>query len=201
MARRRLIEHQLGLVVLIALRYRRRRLPLLDLIEEGNLGLMTAVEKFDAELGHRFSTYAKWWIRQSIELALMTQDSVVHVPVHVTRALKRGAKGQPSDSLPIAAPVIDEDANKLLENVRGPEQQEPQWHLDQFDERQRLMRALQSLNDKEQQVIRGRYGLDDANELTLAKLATRLRVSTERVRQIQIEAIAKLEQILRADSA
>ena len=199
-ARQRLIEHQLGLVVLIALRYRRRRLPLLDLIEEGNLGLMTAVEKFDAELGHRFSTYAKWWIRQSIELALMTQDSVVHVPVHVTRALKRAAKSQPSNALPTAAQVIDEDVHTLLENVSGPEQHEPQWHLDQLDERQRLMRALRLLNDKEQQVVRGRYGLEGAPEQTLAQLAAKLRVSSERVRQIQIEAIAKLEQILSADA-
>ena len=91
-ARRALIEHQLGLVVVIARPYRNRGLPLLDLIEEGNMGLLRAMEKFDPERGCRFSTYAKWWIRQSIELALMTQAGTVRVPVHVRRALKRQSK-------------------------------------------------------------------------------------------------------------
>ncbi len=88
-ARRQLIEHHLRLVVMLARRYAGRGLPQLDLIEEGNLGLMMAVERFDPEKGCRFSTYAKFWIRQSMELALMTQPGVVHLPVHVSRAMKR----------------------------------------------------------------------------------------------------------------
>ena len=91
-ARRLLIEHHLRLVVLLARPYRDRGLPLMDLIEEGNLGLLRAMEKFDPERGCRFSTYAKWWIRQSIELGLMTQAGTVRVPVHVRRALKRQSK-------------------------------------------------------------------------------------------------------------
>lgn len=91
-ARRLLIEHHLRLVVLLARPYRDRGLPLMDLIEEGNMGLLHAMEKFDPERGCRFSTYAKWWIRQSIELGLMTQAGTVRVPVHVRRALKRESK-------------------------------------------------------------------------------------------------------------
>jgi RNA polymerase nonessential primary-like sigma factor len=93
-ARKQLIEHQLGLVVLIARPYRNRGVPLLDLIEEGNIGLLRAIEKFDPERGYRFSTYAKWWIRQSIELALMTQSGTVRIPVHIRRALKRRSKAR-----------------------------------------------------------------------------------------------------------
>jgi RNA polymerase nonessential primary-like sigma factor len=102
-ARRQLIEHQLGLVVMLARPYRNRGLPLLDLIAEGNIGLLRALEKFDPERGCRFSTYAKWWIRQSIELALMTQAGTVRVPVYVTRALKRQSKAR-------AAPLTSREA-------------------------------------------------------------------------------------------
>jgi RNA polymerase nonessential primary-like sigma factor len=91
-ARCQLIEHQLGLVVMIARPYRNRGLPLSDLIAEGNLGLLKATGKFDPERGFRFSTYAKWWIRQSIELALMNQAGTVRVPIHVMRAMKRQSK-------------------------------------------------------------------------------------------------------------
>lgn len=91
-ARRLLIEHHLWLVVLLARPYRDRGLPLMDLIEEGNMGLLRAMGKFDPERGYRFSTYAKWWIRQSIELGLMTQAGTVRVPVHIRRALKRQSK-------------------------------------------------------------------------------------------------------------
>jgi RNA polymerase nonessential primary-like sigma factor len=108
-ARRLLIEHHLRLVVLLARPYRDRGLPLMDLIEEGNLGLLHAMEKFDPERGCRFSTYAKWWIRQSIELGLMTQAGTVRVPVHVRRALKRQSKafvlGRRADSDPASAPT------------------------------------------------------------------------------------------------
>jgi RNA polymerase nonessential primary-like sigma factor len=130
-ARQLLIEHQLGLVVMIARPYRDRGLPLMDLIEEGNIGLLRAVEGFDPERGCRFSTYAKWWIRQSIELALMTQVGTVRVPVHVRRALKRQFKARAAtggvESGAACAPVAGSGSETLraaekflLHDMRDP---------------------------------------------------------------------------------
>jgi RNA polymerase nonessential primary-like sigma factor len=214
-ARRKLIEHQLRLVVMMARRYRRKGLPLLDLIEEGNIGLMTAIEKFDPERGHRFSTYAKWWIRQSIELALMTQSRVVHVPVHVTRALKRRARKSIGSST--HEPIRDEtklllyDASDapdsrthaaetgpsaVIERLPAPEQDEPDWHVLHASMRDSLRAAIALLNPNERVVIEARFGVPDDQTRTLESLARQLRLSSERIRQIQSEALGKLRRIL-----
>jgi RNA polymerase nonessential primary-like sigma factor len=232
-ARRRLIEHQLGLVVLIARRYSNRGLPLLDLIEEGNIGLMIASDKFDPERGCRFSTYAKWWIRQSIELALMTQTGVIHVPVYVTRALKQRSKAAAARmSCPQASvssefnerggrSILDGDANFLLHDVRdrtyladkaqdndshaladsvdaiaAPEHEQPEWCLNVYRQRQQLEAALNQLKDTERLVLRSRFGLANGADRTLAHIARQLNLSSERVRQIQAEALSKLRVIL-----
>jgi len=219
-ARQQLIEHHLGLVVVMARRYRNRGLPLLDLIEEGNIGLMAAIRKFDPEMGHRFSTYAKWWVRQSIELALMTQTRVVHVPVHVTRAMRRQSKK--ISPVPVAEPAkLDMQrnaANFLLHDVSdhgdateresgrepeavidtlpAPEHEQPEWHLQLVGQRRRLQQALTSLNDNERLVVRWRFGLEDDTTRTLEKIAAELKLSSERVRQIQAEALQKLRRML-----
>jgi RNA polymerase sigma factor (sigma-70 family) len=217
-ARRQLIEHQLRLVVLLARPYRNRGLPLLDLIEEGNLGLLTAIEKFDPERGCRFSTYAKWWIRQSIELALMTQARVVRIPVHVTRTLKRHARQNP---LGTASRIAHEVAKFLMYDVRAqaevsgrdddieprsifdtfaaPEHEQPDWHLQADGQRRQLLSALMKLKDTERLVLEERFGLADDATRTLESIAAQLNLSSERVRQIQAQALSKLRDILRSD--
>lgn len=263
-ARQRLIEHHLGFVVMIARRYGDRGLPLLDLIEEGNIGLMTAIEKFDPELGHRFSTYAKWWVRQSIELALMTQTRVVHLPMHVARALKRmsrdaqtatsgddldpngsaddtsadassedadgcegGRPAQAHDSLHAErsvgaadrAPLRDqfryllfdasnqpeaadgsaeEDSAAMLDALAAPEHEQPDSRAHLVGQKQRLHAALSGLNDNERIVIESRFGLINDTIRTLDSIAAELKLSSERVRQIQAEALRKLHAILLA---
>jgi len=225
-ARRALIEHQLGLVVVIARPYRNRGLPLLDLIEEGNLGLLRAIEKFDPERGCRFSTYAKWWIRQSIELALMTQTGTVRVPVHIRRALRQRAKARTNakvhpdaiarpdaEALPNIANVLLHDmrdqvdahpmgrngeSRPILDNVAAPEDEQPDWRLHIDGRRQQLEAALLLLKDTEQVVLRSRFGLTDDTDHTLEKVGRKLNLSSERVRQIQSEALAKLRHILQS---
>lgn len=225
-ARSQLIEHQLGLVVMIARPYRNRGLPLLDLIEEGNIGLLRAIEKFDPERGCRFSTYAKWWIRQSIELALMTQSHTVRVPVHVKRALKRESKAReqrranptrPDEMAEPQEPVLrgstkfllhdardqlearHNESRALLDRVPAPEHEQPDWHLHLLGRRKQLEAAMKSLKDTEQLVLRSRFGLTDDTECTLQTLATQLNLSLERVRQIQSEALTKLRRIFQTN--
>lgn len=216
-ARQRLIEDQLGLVVVIARRYRNRGLPMLDLIAEGNLGLMSAISKFDPERGYRLSTYAKWWVRQAIELALMTQTGIVHVPIYVRRELRRRARNDASVT-PSAIAALDNPARLLLYDVRtqsdahrdfsegrvipvldtllAPEHHQPEWSLHLRSRRSCLEKALRKLSDTEQLIIRARFGLDDDEIRTLDSLAQQLNLSCERVRQIQSQALRKLRATL-----
>jgi RNA polymerase nonessential primary-like sigma factor len=208
-ARRRLIEHQLGLVVLIARSFRNSGLPLLDLIAEGNIGLIRATEKFDPERGCRFSTYAKWWIRQSIDLALMTQAATVRVPVHITRALKKQSKAQARaqpgsdvhDFPPGGAQFLLHDVrhHTHIERVAAPEDEQPDWHLHVTGRLRHLEAAMSRLKDSEVLVLRARFGLAGEADCTLQCIAERLELSAERVRQIQTEALGKLRQILETD--
>ena len=219
-ARQRLIEDQLGLVVVIARRYRSRGLPMLDLIAEGNLGLMAAISKFDPERGYRLSTYAKWWVRQSIELALMTQVGIVHVPVHVRRELKRRARNSDAAKSGTVS-ALDNPARLLLYDVRNqaeaphgsseapplaiidtveaPEDDQPEWSLSLTSRRAYLEKALLKLTHTEQLIIRARFGLDEDTTRTLDSLAQQLGLSCERVRQIQGLALHKLRQVFSED--
>ncbi len=214
-ARHRLIEHHLGLVVMMARRYVNRGLPLLDLIEEGNLGLITASAKFDPELGFRFSTYAKWWIRQGIELALMTQSRLVRLPIHLSRSVKQAARqqaqkrssggheaavgGDPMAGLsPELLALLDHDDREggaLIDELPAAEDTSPEAHLSSGQRRIQLGRMLNQLSDKEQRVIEGRYALRQPEPRTLDDIAQELKLSCERVRQIEKEALQKLRRL------
>ncbi|WP_369973849.1 RNA polymerase sigma factor RpoS [Pelomonas sp. KK5] len=232
-ARQAMIEHNLRLVVSIAKNYLGRGLPMSDLIEEGNLGLMHAIGKFEPERGFRFSTYASWWIRQSIERALMHQARLVRLPVHIVRELnqvlkarralealqgQRGAEsvvraediasalGRPleevSELLAFAevpssldAPVDrnTEGGESMMDLVADEQAVDPLGLRLSHEIEQLLDHGLAGLNEREREVLAGRYGLSDREPETLDVLAIRLGLTRERIRQIQIEALAKLK--------
>jgi RNA polymerase nonessential primary-like sigma factor len=207
---RQLVEHHLGLVVMMARRYVGRGLPLLDLIEEGNLGLLTAARKFDPELGYRLSTYAKWWIREGIEMALMTQSRVVRVPVHLSRSAKQQAKrlsaasdepGQaaPANSLPADLIALldddDRDGGLLLQELEAADESRPESALSTHQRQAQVRAALDELSQKERVVIEGRFGLRRDESRTLEAIGKELGLTYERVRQIEKAALVKLREV------
>jgi len=227
-ARQRMIERNLRLVVSIAKNYTGRGLPMVDLIEEGNLGLMHAITKFDPERGFRFSTYASWWIRQGVERAIMHQARLIRLPVHVVReltqvlrarrALEADADGEGSVSpddiaallgRPVSevvallnlaehpasldAPLDHEAGASLLEEVADEHAIDPRGRWLSAEAQRLLEGGLAQLNEGEREVLVSRYGLHGREPQTLDALAERLRLTRERVRQIQAEALNKLK--------